>query len=387
MASSETSPLVDKFKSNLVKCIQSPSPIRKRKLDEIKPYDSDSMLVESPRKKQRSSNCIPNEQEEEEDTSDNDIDREFNELFEIIQQQDTSSDEAIDSDHDHDTHPKRTVHPPTNTTISNVRYTPRRKRYYDTEQATSTEKTQTPTKKRNITFKCYNCNEVGHIARNCAYDPIQICFKCGESGHSGFYCPNSVCSFCLKSHPVHECDLFGPNKQALKFCMRCGSKQHYLNQCNTSLAHRLAKMQCFVCGQYGHLNCKAKNGSKDKPKRVQLCSNCGDDGHTVYFCQHLPMNKAEIARGLSTNPNEPKICFHCNEANHCSRNCPLIIRQKQQRKKNLNYKFHYRSSSLSNGTKSNANKSAKKKKASAQEKWRKDTMNLIEQYGTNKKGQ
>eukprot|EP01084_Bolivina_argentea_P171682 297439_1 len=334
---SDSDDLLQQFKSNILQSLNSPSPKvkRKRKLitcdTQMDPNDSD---IESPHKKLRTSN---NHITNNGNNIDEDI--EFNELFDINQEEPNDNSENTNN---------------TINTDNNYKSVRKSRRYFNTNAEDNItdpiEKMDNiRSKPKNITFKCYNCDESGHIARNCPYETIEICFKCGESGHSGFYCINNICSHCLKCHPLHECNLFTPNKIIFRFCIRCGSFDHYINQCDVLLNHRLTDLQCFVCGKYGHLNCKSKNNNNNyKVKRIQLCSNCGDDKHTYSFCKHLKMNKAEIAIGLNTQPNEPKICYNCNGPNHCSRNCPLIIRQKQQRKKINKHKFNYRSADKNN---------------------------------------
>ena len=279
----------------------------------------------------------------------------------------------------------------------------------DDERSESTKPRPTPKN-----FKCFNCDGVGHIARNCPKDPILICFKCGEAGHSGYRCSNAICSFCLKNHPVHECHLLAPDKRTFTFCLRCGSTEHFLNQCEMPMAHRVARLQCFVCGEYGHLNCnhnaipitksinarKGRNRQKmNGPKRVQLCSNCGDNRHTVYFCKEMPMDKTMIAIGLSTAPHEPKICFQCLSPGHDARLCPLTIRQKRQRnlRKQRDSKYTYRSTGSPKKGKmklSRSQTSPQKRKVQAevqrklhemQRKWRAESMALIKDYGRRQK--
>ena len=245
-----------------------------------------------------------------------------------------------------------------------------------------------------------------------------ICFKCGESGHSGYRCTNAICPFCLRDHPVHECDQLAPNKRTFTFCLRCGSTEHYLNQCEMPMAHRVARLQCFVCGEYGHLNCRALDAMEamdhhngrprsgvNGPKRVQLCSNCGDTRHTVYFCKEMPMDNTMIAVGLCTAPHEPKICFKCLSPGHDARLCPLTIRQKRNRQQR-DSKYSYRSTSnasssskvsastaiMTSNSKRQLSPHHKKRKAQShrdmqrmQKQWREESMQLIRQFGKKQK--
>lgn len=46
----------------------------------------------------------------------------------------------------------------------------------------------------NKTFRCINCRELGHKARDCYQPPKQIkCHMCGVPGHQEPRCPNKLC--------------------------------------------------------------------------------------------------------------------------------------------------------------------------------------------------
>jgi len=38
---------------------------------------------------------------------------------------------------------------------------------------------------------CYNCNEVGHIVKDCPNAGTKTCYKCGGIGHISRECPSA----------------------------------------------------------------------------------------------------------------------------------------------------------------------------------------------------
>ena len=84
------------------------------------------------------------------------------------------------------------------------------------------------------------------------------------------------------------------NPQPANPCQRCGSKDHYKNQC----PHRNAL--CGVCNKYGHLSSHCNKGGGQQP-----CACCGKENHTTANCNH-----------------KTKVCSMCNVAGHLAIVCP-----------------------------------------------------------------
>jgi cellular nucleic acid-binding protein len=123
-------------------------------------------------------------------------------------------------------------------------------------------KTQTPKRRMSRYFddvtqgvKCYNCGQKGHIAAACTSQSTKPCFLCGTVGHLESKCPHEVCFRCGGSgHVSRECE--NPRLHRVDPCLRCGGRDHALLACKYKATDReLARVRCYVCGQFGHLCC------------------------------------------------------------------------------------------------------------------------------------
>ena len=111
----------------------------------------------------------------------------------------------------------------------------------------------------NITYKCYNCGEVGHMSGNCPYENIIYCLKCNKKGHEEKDCPYTKCFKCNQfGHKSFQCP-FKIDK--LKICTRCFSIGHKNEDClknpiyPSENYYSFNNVQCLFCGSNKHLIC------------------------------------------------------------------------------------------------------------------------------------
>ena len=118
----------------------------------------------------------------------------------------------------------------------------------------------------NITYKCFNCGEVGHMNINCPYENIIYCLKCNRKGHEEINCPYTKCFKCNKfGHKNFQCH-YKINKE--KICNRCLSIGHSSNQCLKEPFYPYNNFYiennylCKFCGSNKHLVCPFKKDFK-----------------------------------------------------------------------------------------------------------------------------
>ena len=134
----------------------------------------------------------------------------------------------------------------------------------------------------NITMKCFNCNEVGHMSRNCPHDLIINCTRCNGKGHDDFDCPNIKCFKCNRiGHKSFECKV--SSRDIIK-CDKCKNVGHESSDCliHPDIRRKDVKNStCFFCGKTGH----------------QICP-IGNDLHLIeeYQSDHVIMSESESER-------------------------------------------------------------------------------------------
>jgi len=134
----------------------------------------------------------------------------------------------------------------------------------------------------NITMKCFNCNEVGHMSRNCPHDLIITCTRCNGKGHDDYDCPNIKCFKCNRiGHKSFECKV--SSKDIIK-CEKCKNVGHESSDCliHPEIRRKDVKHSiCYFCGKTGH----------------QICP-IGNDLHMIeeYQSDHVIMSESESER-------------------------------------------------------------------------------------------
>ncbi len=82
---------------------------------------------------------------------------------------------------------------------------------------------------RDITTKCFRCQEIGHMSSNCPNDELEKpCPFCANTGHDSFSCPLS------------------------KICFNCGVPGHLNRECpeRKGMPRRLVCGKCFISGHH-----------------------------------------------------------------------------------------------------------------------------------------
>ena len=110
-----------------------------------------------------------------------------------------------------------------------------------------------------ITVKCHNCGEIGHIKDYCPYTNLKFCHRCLSHDHNDKDCKNKKCFRCNKSgHNKNECSL---KENEILICFNCQNSGHRKNEClinPSKIDSRLIKnngLSCFYCGSSNHMIC------------------------------------------------------------------------------------------------------------------------------------
>lgn len=111
--------------------------------------------------------------------------------------------------------------------------------------------------KENITIKCSNCMECGHMARECPKKQNKVnCIRCSKDTHDSFSCNKKLCFKCNKfGHVAVACK----ERNIIK-CKRCGLNGHTEMRClkgfkGDFIESQMQFLRCMECGKHGHIKC------------------------------------------------------------------------------------------------------------------------------------
>ena len=110
-----------------------------------------------------------------------------------------------------------------------------------------------------ITVKCYNCGEVGHVKDNCPFTSLKFCHRCLSQNHNDKDCKNKKCFRSNRfGYNKNDCDI---KESDLLICFNCHNIGHRKNECLINpldIDSKFIKqnnLSCFNCGSPNHLIC------------------------------------------------------------------------------------------------------------------------------------
>ncbi|XP_067672275.1 zinc finger CCHC domain-containing protein 7-like [Haliotis asinina] len=140
---------------------------------------------------------------------------------------------------------------------------------------------------RPSSVKCLNCNEVGHLSKDCPRPKkSQICIFCGYTGHFYRNCPQSLCYNCNQpGHTARQCE--APRQKLHWKCFRCDMFGHSHENCTDHW-------------RQFHLTTSVKQlcpsrGQSDVTNKRRYCYNCGSRKHYGFECEKSRIDSHSMA--------------------------------------------------------------------------------------------
>jgi len=200
-----------------------------------------------------------------------------------------------------------------------------------------------------ITVKCHNCGEVGHVKDLCPYNNLKFCHRCLSLAHNDKDCKNKKCFRCNKSgHNKNECELKDCD---IMICFNCQNSGHRKNEClinPVKIDQKFIKnngLSCFYCGSPNHLICplsKRENVELLKETSVNFDQDCEDmeNSNSQEISSETPIEEEDdiiVKKEYKLKKNKTKqifddlkngdikftiFCGYCGDR-HRNEECPL----------------------------------------------------------------
>ena len=198
-----------------------------------------------------------------------------------------------------------------------------------------------------ITVKCHNCGEIGHIKDYCPYTNLKFCHRCLSHDHNDKDCKNKKCFRCNKSgHNKNECSI---KESEILICFNCQNSGHRKNEClinPSNIDSRFIKnngLSCFYCGSSNHMICPLSERENIELKKENIdFDEIEEDmisSHSQEISSDTPIEEEEIetkkkSKSKKKHPEEiieniknedikfTIFCSYCGET-HRNEECPL----------------------------------------------------------------
>ena len=122
-------------------------------------------------------------------------------------------------------------------------------------------------------------------------------------------------------------------KSANDECFRCGSRGHFISECNvinTGTSALTPSKTQLLKQSYPMAQTQTQSQSQLQNPIKKRCFKCGTTGHLSYECKEMSSESI----GSDTNR-----CFNCDKSGHFVRNCPgrfgIVENDSQQHSKNI----------------------------------------------------
>ena len=198
-----------------------------------------------------------------------------------------------------------------------------------------------------ITVKCHNCGEIGHIKDYCPYTNLKFCHRCLSHEHNDKDCKNKKCFRCNKSgHNRNECNL---KDNEILICFNCQNSGHRKNECLINPAKIDSKfiknngLSCFYCGSSNHMICPLSERENIELKKENIDFDEIEEDMISSYSQEISSDtpveeeeketkkktksKKKHAKEIIENIKNEDIkftifCSYCGET-HRNEECPL----------------------------------------------------------------